>query len=352
MKKIIPLLLILSILFSGCTSQKDIDSSSDLSSDSSTIESISSKDADEKDNSSTEDTTSTDSESVVEGTSESSSSSGKTPSNNNNSSTNRPTTSSNISSSTGTTANNSGQSSNQTPTNTANQVHLYSYVNDRGWVIQTTFDYNHGDTWAELVKNNTEISIDTTYDVNFNTVEYLKHNGKAIVLNDTPVKKSDTISNKNIYKLSTIAGPAKIKPTTMYELINVEHASESPTQRSWHIYKYVLNETTKTTGTVTINLIEVREYSKPDEEFNGTIIESGVIASQKFTHTYTSEYGLYAGKTIELDDGSKILLGTDMYWFYLSGNTKRVLCDDYRAYKKVPNNPNDSYWSYYWSQLN
>ena len=70
------------------------------------------------------------------------------------------------------------------------------------------------------------------------------------------------------------------------------------------------------------------------------------------TYTYTSKYGLYAGKTIELNDGSKILLGNDMYWFYLSGNTKRVLCDDYRAYKKVPNNPNDSYWSYYWSQLN
>ena len=348
MKKIIPLLLILAILFSGCTSQKDVDNSSDLSNDSTTGESISTTDTDKNIDSSTEDTTSTDNDSVIDGTSEGSAPSGKTPSNNS-SSTNKPSSPSNISSSAGTTTNNSSQSSNQAPNNTANQVHLYSYVNGRGWVIQTTFDYNHGDTWAELVKNNTEISIDTTYDVNFNTVEYLKYNGKAIVLNDIPVKRSDTISNKNIYKLSTIAGPAKIKPTTMYDLINVEHVHDNKSYRSWYVRKYVINETSKTTGTITVSNIEVREYSKPDEEFNGTIIDNDKTS---VTYTYTSKYGLYAGKTIELNDGSKILLGNDMYWFYLSGNTKRVLCDDYRAYKKVPNNPNDSYWSYYWSQLN
>lgn len=348
MKKIIPLLLILAILFSGCTSQKDVDNSSDLSNDSTTGESISTTDTDENIDSSTEDTTSTDNDSVIDGTSEGSAPSGKTPSNNS-SSTKKPSSPSNISSSSGTTTNNSNQSSNQIPTNTVNQVHLYSYVNDRGWVIQTTYNYNEGDTWAKLIEKTTEISIDTTYDVNFNTVEYLKYNGKAIVLNDTPVKKSDTISNKNIYKLSTIAGPAKIKPTTMYDLINVEHVHDNKSYRSWYVRKYVINETSKTTGTITVSNIEVREYSKPDEEFNGTIIDNDKTS---VTYTYTSKYGLYAGKTIELNDGSKILLGNDMYWFYLSGNTKRVLCDDYRAYKKVPNNPNDSYWSYYWSQLN
>ena len=348
MKKIIPLLLILAILFSGCTSQKDVDNSSDLSNDSTTGEIISTTDTDENIDSSTEDTTSTDNDSVIDGTSEGSAPSGKTPSNNS-SSTNKPSSPSNISSSVGTTTNNSNQSSNQIPTNTVNQVHLYSYVNDRGWVIQTTYNYNEGDTWAKLIEKTTEISIDTTYDVNFNTVEYLKYNGKAIVLNDTPVKKSDTISNKNIYKLSTIAGPAKIKPTTMYDLINVEHVHDNKSYRSWYVRKYVINETSKTTGTITVSNIEVREYSKPDEEFNGTIIDNDKTS---VTYTYTSKYGLYAGKTIELNDGSKILLGNDMYWFYLSGNTKRVLCDDYRAYKKVPNNPNDSYWSYYWSQLN
>lgn len=348
MKKIIPLLLILAILFSGCTSQKDVDNSSDLSNDSTTGESISTTDTDENIASSTEDTTSTDNDSVIDGTSEGSAPSGKTPSNNS-SSTNKPSSPSNISSSSGTTTNNSSQSSIQTPTNTTNQVHLYSYVNDRGWVIQTTFDYSQGDTWAELLKNNSVISLDTTYDVNFNTIEYLKYNGKAIVLNDTPVKRSDTISNKNIYKLSTIAGPAKIKPTTMYDLINVEHVHDNKSYRSWYVRKYVINETSKTTGTITVSNIEVREYSKPDEEFNGTIIDNDKTS---VTYTYTSKYGLYAGKTIELNDGSKILLGNDMYWFYLSGNTKRVLCNDYRAYKKVPNNPNDSYWSYYWSQLN
>ena len=348
MKKIIPLLLILAILFSGCTSQKDVDNSSDLSNDSTTGESISTTDTDENIDSSTEDTTSTDNDSVIDGTSEGSAPSGKTPSNNS-SSTNKPSSPSNISSSAGTTTNNSSQSSNQAPNNTANQVHLYSYVNGRGWVIQTTYNYNEGDTWAKLIEKTTEISIDTTYDVNFNTVEYLKYNGKAIVLNDTPVKKSDTISNKNIYNLSTIAGPAKIKPTTMYDLINVEHVHDNKSYRSWYVRKYVINETSKTTGTITVSNIEVREYSKPDEEFNGTIIDNDKTS---VTYTYTSKYGLYAGKTIELNDGSKILLGNDMYWFYLSGNTKRVLCDDYRAYKKVPNNPNDSYWSYYWSQLN
>ena len=348
MKKIIPLLLILAILFSGCTSQKDVDNSSDLSNDSTTGESISTTDTDKNIDSSTEDTTSTDNDSVIDGTSEGSAPSGKTPSNNS-SSTNKPSSPSNISSSSGTTTNNSNQSSNQIPTNTVNQVHLYSYVNDRGWVIQTTYNYNEGDTWAKLIEKTTEISIDTTYDVNFNTVEYLKYNGKAIVLNDIPVKRSDTISNKNIYKLSTIAGPAKIKPTTMYDLINVEHVHDNKSYRSWYVRKYVINETSKTTGTITVSNIEVREYSKPDEEFNGTIIDNDKTS---VTYTYTSKYGLYAGKTIELNDGSKILLGNDMYWFYLSGNTKRVLCDDYRAYKKVPNNPNDSYWSYYWSQLN
>ena len=348
MKKIIPLLLILAILFSGCTSQKDVDNSSDLSNDSTTGESISTTDTDENIDSSTEDTTSTDNDSVIDGTSEGSAPSGKTPSNNS-SSTNKPSLPSNISSSAGTTTNNSSQSSNQAPNNTANQVHLYSYVNGRGWVIQTTYNYNEGDTWAKLIEKTTEISIDTTYDVNFNTVEYLKYNGKAIVLNDIPVKRSDTISNKNIYKLSTIAGPAKIKPTTMYDLINVEHVHDNKSYRSWYVRKYVINETSKTTGTITVSNIEVREYSNPDEEFNGTIIDNDKTS---VTYTYTSKYGLYAGKTIELNDGSKILLGNDMYWFYLSGNTKRVLCDDYRAYKKVPNNPNDSYWSYYWSQLN
>lgn len=348
MKKIIPLLLILAILFSGCTSQKDVDNSSDLSNDSTTGESISTTDTDENIDSSTGDTTSTDNDSVIDGTSEGSAPSGKTPSNNS-SSTKKTSSPSNISSSSGTTTNNSNQSSNQIPTNTVNQVHLYSYVNDRGWVIQTTYNYNEGDTWAKLIEKTTEISIDTTYDVNFITVEYLKYNGKAIVLNDTPVKKSDTISNKNIYKLSTIAGPAKIKPTTMYDLINVEHVHDNKSYRSWYVRKYVINETSKTTGTITVSNIEVREYSKPDEEFNGTIIDNDKTS---VTYTYTSKYGLYAGKTIELNDGSKILLGNDMYWFYLSGNTKRVLCDDYRAYKKVPNNPNDSYWSYYWSQLN
>lgn len=348
MKKIIPLLLILAILFSGCTSQKDVDNSSDLSNDSTTGESISITDTDENIDSSTEDTTSTDNDSVIDGTSEGSAPSGKTPSNNS-SSTNKPSSPSNISSSAGTTTNNSSQSSNQAPNNTANQVHLYSYVNGRGWVIQTTYNYNEGDTWAKLIEKTTEISIDTTYDVNFNTVEYLKYNGKAIVLNDIPVKRSDTISNKNIYKLSTIAGPAKIKHTTMYDLINVEHVHDNKSYRSWYVRKYVINETSKTTGTITVSNIEVREYSKPDEEFNGTIIDNDKTS---VTYTYTSKYGLYAGKTIELNDGSKILLGNDMYWFYLSGNTKRVLCDDYRAYKKVPNNPNDSYWSYYWSQLN
>lgn len=348
MKKIIPLLLILAILFSGCTSQKDVDNSSDLSNDSTTGESISTTDTDKNIDSSTEDTTSTDNDSVIDGTSEGSAPSGKTPSNNS-SSTNKPSSPSNISSSAGTTTNNSSQSSNQAPNNTANQVHLYSYVNGRGWVIQTTYNYNEGDTWAKLIEKTTEISIDTTYDVNFNTVEYLKYNGKAIVLNDIPVKRSDTISNKNIYKLSTIAGPAKIKPTTMYDLINVEHVHDNKSYRSWYVRKYVINETSKTTGTITVSNIEVREYSKPDEEFNGTIIDNDKTS---VTYTYTSKYGLYAGKTIELNDGSKILLGNDMYWFYLSGNTKRVLCDDYRAYKKVPNNPNDSYWSYYWSQLN
>lgn len=347
MKKIIPLLLILAILFSGCTSQKDVDNSSDLSNNSTTGESISTTDTDENIDSSTEDTTSTDNESVINGTSENSTSSGKTPSNNS-SFTNKPSSPSNISSSAGTTTNNSSQSSNQAPNNTANQVHLYSYVNGRGWVIQTTYNYNEGDTWAKLIEKTTEISIDTTYDVNFNTVEYLKYNGKAIVLNDIPVKRSDTISNKNIYKLSTIAGPAKIKPTTMYDLINVEHVHDNKSYRSWYVRKYVINETSKTTGTITVSNIEVREYSKPDEEFNGTIIDNDKTS---VTYTYTSKYGLYAGKTIELNDDSKILLGNDMYWFYLSGNTKRVLCDDYRAYKKVPNNPNDSYWSYYWSQL-
>lgn len=348
MKKIIPLLLILAILFSGCTSQKDVDNSSDLSNDSTTGESISITDTDENIDSSTEDTTSTDNDSVIDGTSEGSAPSGKTPSYNS-SSTNKPSSPSNISSSAGTTTNNSSQSSNQAPNNTANQVHLYSYVNGRGWVIQTTYNYNEGDTWAKLIEKTTEISIDTTYDVNFNTVEYLKYNGKAIVLNDIPVKRSDTISNKNIYKLSTIAGPAKIKPTTMYDLINVEHVHDNKSYRSWYVRKYVINETSKTTGTITVSNIEVREYSKPDEEFNGTIIDNDKTS---VTYTYTSKYGLYAGKTVELNDGSKILLGNDMYWFYLSGNTKRVLCDDYRAYKKVPNNPNDSYWSYYWSQLN
>lgn len=348
MKKIIPLLLILAILFSGCTSQKDVDNSSDLSNDSTTGESISTTDTDKNIDSSTEDTTSTDNDSVIDGTSEGSAPSGKTPSNNS-SSTNKPSSPSNISSSAGTTTNNSSQSSNQAPNNTANQVHLYSYVNGRGWVIQTTYNYNEGDTWAKLIEKTTEISIDTTYDVNFNTVEYLKYNGKAIVLNDIPVKRSDTISNKNIYKLSTIAGPAKIKPTTMYDLINVEHVHDNKSYRSWYVRKYVINETSKTTGTITVSNIEVREYSKPDEEFNGTIIDNDKTS---VTYTYTSKYGLYAGKTIELNDGSKILLGNDMNWFYLSGNTKRVLCDDYRAYKKVPNNPNDSYWSYYWSQLN
>ena len=135
----------------------------------------------------------------------------------------------------------------------------------------------------------------------------------------------------------------------MYDLINVEHVHDNKSYRSWYVRKYVINETSKTTGTITVSNIEVREYSKPDEEFNGTIIDNDKTS---VTYTYTSKYGLYAGKTIELNDGSKILLGNDMYWFYLSGNTKRVLCDDYRAYKKVPNNPNDSYWSYYWSQLN
>ena len=348
MKKIIPLLLILAILFSGCTSQIDVDNSSDLSNDSTTGESISTTDTDKNIDSSTEDTTSTDNDSVIDGTSEGSAPSGKTPSNNS-SSTNKPSSPSNISSSAGTTTNNSSQSSNQAPNNTANQVYLYSYVNGRGWVIQTTYNYNEGDTWAKLIEKTTEISIDTTYDVNFNTVEYLKYNGKAIVLNDIPVKRSDTISNKNIYKLSTIAGPAKIKPTTMYDLINVEHVHDNKSYRSWYVRKYVINETSKTTGTITVSNIEVREYSKPDEEFNGTIIDNDKTS---VTYTYTSKYGLYAGKTIELNDGSKILLGNDMYLFYLSGNTKRVLCDDYRAYKKVPNNPNDSYWSYYWSQLN
>ncbi len=353
MKKLIPILLILIFVLSGCTSQEDIDNnSSSLLDGFSSKESMSILEASQEDSNSdslTDNQSSNNTSDNVENSSSTGTASGSATSNN--SSTTRPSSSNPSPSSSNT--NNSSQSSTQTDTTvTKNQVHLYSYVNDRGWVIQTTFDYNNGDTWAELLKNNTEISTDTTYDVNFNTIEYLKYNGKAIVLNDTPIKKSDTISNKNIYKLSTIAGPAKIKPTTMYELINVEHAAEGPSQRSWVIYKYVINETTKTTGTVTVNLVEVREYSKPDEEFNGTIVESNIISSQKNTYTYTSEYGLYAGKTIELNNGAKILLGTDMYWFYLDGNTKRVLCDDYRAYKKVPNNPSDNYWSFYWSMLN
>ena len=70
MKKIIPLLLVLAILFSGCTSQKAIVSSSDLPNDSST-------DTEENIDSSTEDTTSTDNEANINNTSENASASGK-----------------------------------------------------------------------------------------------------------------------------------------------------------------------------------------------------------------------------------------------------------------------------------
>lgn len=341
MKKIIPILLVLILVFSGCAAKEEPNNSSlSLVEDSLSEESnvTSESDADN----STISGNGSDANSLAKNNSKPE----KAP--NNSSSTPKPSVSNNVSSNIPTNTDNSVETPTQITAN--NQVHLYSYVSDRGWVIQTTYNYNEGDTWAKLLEKTTEISIDTTYDVNFNTIEYLKYNGKAIVLNDTPVKKSDIISNKNIYKLSTLAGPAKIRTTTMYDLINVEHAHNNKSDRYWYIRKYVINETSKTTGTITVRDIEVREYSAPDEAFNGTYIDN-----DKFpvTYTYTSEYGLYVGKTIELNDGSKILLGNDMYWFYLgNSNNKRILCDDYRAYKSVPNNPNDSYWSFYWSQFN
>ncbi len=341
MKKIIPILMVLILVFSGCASQEGVNNSL-LSS----VEDYSCEESSVISESDIDNSTISDNVSVINSTAQNSSTPEKTP--DISSSTPKPPSSNNTSSNIQANTDNSNETPNQNPTN--NQVHLYSYVSDRGWVIQTTYNYNEGDTWSKLLEKTTEISIDTTYDVNFNTIVYLKYNGKAIVLNSVPVKKDDVISKNDIYKLETLAGPAKIKPTTMYDLINVEHAHNNKSDRYWYIRKYVINETSKTTGTITISSIEVREYSAPDEAFNGTFIDND---TSSVTYTYTSEYGLYAGKTIELNDGSKILLGNDMYWFYLSqSNTKRVLCEDYRAYKQVPNNPNDSYWSFYWSQFN
>lgn len=359
MKKILPLLLILIFVFSGCTSQEDVNSTyfSDSVDDFSSEESISVLESSNEDNTigSSTDTSSFDNASdSADSTSSTGTASRSTTSNqndNNHTSTGKPSSSNTTSSSQTTTISNTSQSSSQTGTTvTKNQVHLYSYENGKGLVIQATFDYHEGNSWSAFLENNTGIRIATAYDPNFNTIEYLQYNGKAIVLNNTPVKKGDIISKNNIYKLETLAGPAKIQTTAMYDLINVEHATDNRSYRSWFIRKYVVNETSKTAGNIVISWIEVREYSKPNEAFNGTI----VVGNQpNVTLSYTSEYGLYAGKTIELSDGSKILLGTDMYWFYLGNtNSKRVLCDDYRAYKSVPNDPTDSYWNSYWSKLN
>lgn len=345
MKKTLPLLLILIVAFSGCRSQKDISHISDsylnltdeTSRESENINSF----ADKPSDSNVPD--------FADSLPQKASVSEKAASNNNSSRASKPSSPKVNSTDRVSNDNKDGTLSQSGTVDEKDQVHLYSYIDGRGLVIQVTFDYKEGDTWAELLKNNTEISTDTTYDVNFNTIEYLKYNGKAIVFNNTPVKKDDIVSKKNIYKLETLAGPAKISATTMYDLINIELVFEGGSYRHWYIRKYDIKETSKTSGNITISYIKVIEYSEPNEAFNGTTVD---INQTPLTLTYTSNYGLYAGKTIELSDGSKILLGNDLYWFYLgNSNNKRILCEDYRLYKSVPNNPNDSYWDYYWSKL-
>lgn len=332
MKKTLPIILILIFVFSGCGYQKDISYISDSSSN--LINEVSGGNVSDF------------SDSLPQKVS----TSGETSGNNSSSRSSKPSSPKANSTDRASNDNNKDGSLSQSGTIAEkDQVYLYSYVNGRGLVIQVTFDYKEGDTWSELLKNNTEISTDTTYDVNFNTIEFLKYNGKAIVFNNTPVKKDDIVSKKNIYKLETLASPAKISATTMYDLINIEHVFEGGSYRYWYIRKYDIKETSKTSGNITISNIKVVEYSEPNEAFNGTTVD---IDQNPLTLTYTSDYGLYAGKTIKLSDGSKILLGNDLYWFYLgNSNNKRVLCEDYRLYKSVPNNPTDSYWDYYWSKL-
>lgn len=239
-------------------------------------------------------------------------------------------------------------SQNTTPSVVKNKVDLYSQVGGKN-VVQASFEYNEGETWADILERNFSITEDTTFDVNFNEIEYLKYNGKAILRYDRPVQTDDVVSAEPVYRLGIIAGPAKIQPTTMYDLINVENAFDNgPGGKEWSVRRYVITETSKTTGTITMDYIKVIEYSKPDESFNGTIITSN---SKPTVYTYTSDYGLYAGKTINVSDGSTILLGNDLYWFRKEGYNKRVLCSDYKAYKNVPNSPTDKYWDCYWSQF-
>lgn len=337
MKSVLSLCLLLLFVFSGCTAQNDRDTLSAIDSTSAS------------NHETTEETFAGNpsSDQVTDFVEQADSTSGNTTSTDNRtSSTGKPS-----SNQTPSTQHNPSQTTTQNSMIVTNkQVPVYASVNGRDLVVQATWNYMEGDTWSMLLKSDTGIRINTTYDVHFNQVEYLEYNGKAIVLHHAPVKKDDVISDQNTYQLETLAGPAQIQSRTMYDLINVEHATDNRTYRSWTIRKYELQETSKTTGHVVVSWIEVREYSKPEEPFDGTIV---VTKHPAFTLSYTSEYGLYAGKTLEFSDGSKMLLGTDMYWFYLgNSHNKRVLCDDYRAYKSVPNDPNDSYWSSYWSMLN
>lgn len=228
------------------------------------------------------------------------------------------------------------------------QAKLYSQVNGSN-VVQATFDYTEGETWAKIVERNPSITQDTTFDINFNEIEYLKYNGKAILRNDRPVQTDDVVSADPVYRLGIIAGPAKIQTTTMYDLINVEHAHDGGSGgKKWDVRRYVITETSKTTGTIAVDSITVVEYSQPNEPFNGTIITNN---RKPIVYTYTSDYGLYPGKTIKVSDGSTIFLSNDLYWFYKEGSARRILCNDYRAYKNVPNNLEDKYWDYFWSQF-
>lgn len=142
MKKTLPLLLILIVAFSGCRSQKDISHISDsylnltdeTSRESENINSF----ADKPSDSNVPD--------FADSLPQKASVPEKAASNNNSSRASKPSSPKVNSTDRVSNDNKDGTLSQSGTVDEKDQVHLYSYIDGRGLVIQVTFDYKEGDT--------------------------------------------------------------------------------------------------------------------------------------------------------------------------------------------------------------